>query len=78
MQNQVIQMMLNQLKQKNPQMFQMVDTAMKNNGNPMEIFKQVTNNYSPEQMQSFLERAKKMGIPDEVLQQAQSGIKPQA
>lgn len=58
-------------------MFQMMDTAMRNNGNPMEIFKQVTSNYSPEQMEKFYSRAKSMGIPEEVLTQVQNGINPQ-
>lgn len=53
-------------------MFQMVEQAQKSNGNPMDFFKQITTNYTPEQMNSLFARAKQMGIPDEVLQQVQN------
>ena len=67
MQNQLIQMMLNQLKAKNPQLFKFVEQAQKNQSNPQEIFKQLTNNYTPEQKQALFERAKQFGIGDDVI-----------
>ena len=62
---------MNQLKAKNPQLFQVVKQAQRNNGNPMDLFKQVTNCYTPEQMTNLFDKARQMGVPDEVLKQIQ-------
>ncbi len=62
---------MNQLKAKNPQLFQVVEQAQRNNGNPMDLFKQVTNGYTPEQMTNLFDKARQMGVPDEVLKQIQ-------
>lgn len=72
MQNQLISMMMNQLKMKQPQMFQLVEQARKNQSNPMEMFRDVTKNYSPEQMENLINRAKQFGVPEEVLQNIQN------
>lgn len=56
-------------------MFQMVEQARKNNKNPMELLKQATQNYTPEQMNGLFERAKQFGIPEDVLEQAKNGVK---
>lgn len=40
----------------------------------MELFKQVTNKYSPEQMNSLFNRAKQMGVPNEVINNLKNGI----
>lgn len=56
-------------------MFQVVNQIKQNNGNPMDLFKQVTSKYTPEQMDSLFNRAKQMGVPDDVLEQAQKEIK---
>ena len=53
-------------------MFQIVEQAQKNNADPMELFKQVTNGYSPEQMQNLMSQARNMGFPEEVLKQIQN------
>lgn len=80
MQNQIAQMLTNhlqgQLKNSNPQAFQRYEMMRKSNGNPMEIFNQMTSGYSKEQMQNFMSFAKNFGIPDEVLNQVQNGINP--
>ena len=55
-------------------MFQMVEQAQKNKNNPMEMLKEITKNYSPEQVNGLFERAKQFGVPDDVLKQAQDGI----
>lgn len=65
--NQAINMMMNQLKMKNPQAFQQLEEIRKNNGNPQELLKQATNNYSPEQMQQFIKFANGFGISNEQL-----------
>ena len=72
MQNQIIQMLMNQLKIKNPQMFQTLEKAIQNKDNPMELFKQVTNGYTPEQMQSLMTQARNMGFPEDILNQIQN------
>lgn len=41
----------------------------------MELFKQITNNYSEEQMKSIWENAKRFGMPNEAIQQIQQEIK---
>ena len=53
-------------------MFQIVEQAQKNNTNPMELFKQVTKGYSPEQMQNLMNQARNMGFPEDVLKQIQN------
>lgn len=40
---------------------------MKNQKNPQEVLKQMTNNYSPEQLQQFRQFANGFGINDEQL-----------
>ena len=60
---------------KNPQVFQMVEQARRSNGNPIELFKQVTNGYSPEQLNGIFSRAKQMGVPEEYINQLKNGIK---
>ena len=69
MQNQMLQMLMNQLKAKNPQMFQMVEQARQNQSNPIEMFKQVTNNYSPEQMNNFYQQIERMGFSPDLIEQ---------
>ena len=68
-------MLANQLKAKNPQMFNFVEQAIQNKNNPMEIMKNITKNYTPEQIDVLIEKASKMGIPEEVLEQVKQGIK---
>jgi hypothetical protein len=64
--------MMGQLKAKSPQAFQIIEQARSNNSNPMDLFKQVTNGYSSEQMNSLFARAKQIGVPDAILQQIQN------
>lgn len=67
MQNQMMNLLMNQLRARNPQMFNMIDQARKNNNNPEELFKEVTKNYKPEQMEQIFNKAKQFGIGDEVI-----------
>lgn len=48
-------------------MFQFLEQAQKNKSNPQEIFKQVTKNYKPEQMENLFNRARQFGIGDDVI-----------
>lgn len=41
----------------------------------MEMFKQITNNYKPEQLESLFDRAKRIGVPEEYIKQVKNGIK---
>lgn len=50
-------------------MFQMLEKAQQNKSNPMELFKQVTSKYTPEQMNNLINVAKQYGVPDDVIQQ---------
>lgn len=55
-------------------MFQFLEQAQKNKSNPIDMLKQITKNYSPEQVNGLFERAKQFGISDDVLKKAQDGI----
>ena len=74
MSNQITTMLMNQLKIKNPQMFNMISQAQKNKQNPMELFNQVTSGYSQEQMNNLMAQARNMGFPENILNQVQEGI----
>ncbi len=67
MQNQMIMMLMNQLKAKNPQAFQMMEKAIQNKNDPMEIYKQITSKNSPEQMNMFYKKVEQMGFPSEII-----------
>ena len=69
-----MQMMLNQLKAKSPQVYQMVEQARQNQNNPMEMLKQITNNYTPEQLNNFYSQAEKMGFSTDLINQVKDGI----
>lgn len=67
MQGQLIQMLMNQLKAKNPQMFQLVEEARRNQKNPKDLFREITSKNSPEQMQSFYKQAEQLGFSPDLL-----------
>ena len=67
MQGQLINMLMSQLKSRNPQMFQMLEQARKNQGNPQEMLNSVIGKYSPEQMKNFRQFANNFGISNEQL-----------
>lgn len=62
------------MKAKNPQAFQQIEQLRQSNGNPMELLKQVTNNYDDKTKNAFFQQAKQMGFSDDLLNQIQSGI----
>ena len=74
MPNQLMTMLMNQLKMRNPQVFQMVEQARKNNSDPMDMFRQITSNYKPEQLNSLFDRAKQLGVPDDYIKELRNGI----
>lgn len=62
---------MNQLRVRNPQMFQMINQAKNSGANPKDFMKQVMNGATPEQMQNVLTQASNLGVPKEILSQIQ-------
>lgn len=50
-------------------MLKMVEQAQRNQNNPVEFFKQITNNRSPEQMNAFYKHVEQMGFPTDIINQ---------
>ena len=48
-------------------MFQMVEQAQRNQNNPIDLFKKVTNNRSPEQMETFYKKVEQMGFSPDII-----------
>ena len=65
------------MKIKNPQMFQRIEQLRQNQSNPIEIFKQVTNGYSNDQMNNFYNQARNMGFSDDLINQLKNGVDTQ-
>lgn len=61
---------MNQLKMKNPQMYQMLSQGKIN---PLDLLKQMASNY-PEQMGALFTQAQNIGFPNEVLVEIQNQI----
>ena len=57
----------NQLKSKNPQLFQQFQNLKQSQSNPKEIIDKMIGNYTPEQIQQFMQFAHGFGINDEQL-----------
>jgi len=56
-------------------MFQMLEQVKQNQSNPLDLLKQVTGNYTPQQLQNFYATAQNMGFPQEVLTEIQNQMK---
>lgn len=65
------------MKAKNPQAFRRIEQLMQNQSNPIEIFKQVTNGYSNDQMNNFYNQARNMGFSDDLINQSKNGVDTQ-
>lgn len=50
-------------------MFQMVEQAQRNQNNPLGLFKQITKNNTPEQMENFYKKIENMGFNSDVINQ---------
>ena len=68
----IIQTLMNQMKLKLPQNFQIAQNLMQNNGNPQVLVKQIMGNVSPEQKQNLLNQMKQYGCPNNILSQLQN------
>lgn len=71
-QEMMFQMLMSQLKTRNPQMYQTISQARSNGVNPQEFIKQMTQNSTPEQMQQVLTQAQQFGVPSDILAQVQN------
>ena len=72
MQNPLIQMLLGQLKVKNPQGHQVIQNLMQSNGNPQALLQQMVGNMSSEQKESLLNQCKNYGVPNDILSKVQN------
>ena len=70
--NPIIQVLMNQLQNKNPQGFQMINKMMNSGGNPEAMVKQMFGNATPEQRQQILNQAKSYGAPSDILSKLQN------
>ena len=70
--NPLIQTLLNQLKSKNANGYNMFNNIMQNGGNPEAILKQMMGNMKPEQRQQVLNQAKGYGVPENILAKIQN------
>jgi len=50
-------------------MFQFVEQAQKNKSNPQELFKEITKDYKPEQMNMIFDKAKQFGVSEDIINQ---------
>ena len=50
----------------------MVSEAMRNNGNPEGMLRQMMSNATPEQRQNLFNQAKGYGVPEDVLSKVQN------
>ena len=55
-------------------MFQFLEQARQNQSSPMDLLKQVTGNYTPQQLQNFYITAQRMGFPNDVLSEVQNQL----
>ena len=72
MMNNQVQNLMNQLQQKNPQAYNLIRQAQQQGINPNDLFKQVTRNYTPEQMNNLFANARQYGFPNDFLEQMQN------
>lgn len=56
----------------NPQLLNLYKQAGQGSVNPADVFKQVTQGYSPAQLEKLFEQAKQYGISDTVINQVKN------
>lgn len=49
-------------------MFQFIEQAQKNQSDPQELFKQITKDYKPEQIDMIFNKAKQFGVSDDIIE----------
>ena len=50
-------------------MLKMVEQARQNQSNPIDLFRQITNKRSPEQMNAFYKQIEQMGFSPDIINQ---------
>lgn len=65
-------LLMTQLRAKNPQIASQISNAMNSGSNPQEIIKQMLGNANQEQIKSVLNQAKQFGVPEDILKQVQN------
>jgi hypothetical protein len=70
--NPMLSMMMNRLRNINPQGYQTVNSMMQSGGNPKQLLQQMVGNADNNQMQHVLQQGRSMGIPDNILSQLQN------
>ena len=70
--NQMMQLLMTRLQNKNPQGYKTINELMRNNGNPRMILQQMLGGATPEQKQSLLNQAKSYGVPNNILSEIQN------
>lgn len=55
------------MKARNPMMFQFINQAQRNKSNPVDLFKEITKGYKPEQIEGIFNQARQFGIGDDVI-----------
>lgn len=48
-------------------MYNLLNQAQKNQRNPEEMFKEITKDYKPEQMEKIFNQARQFGVSDDVI-----------
>lgn len=64
--------LMNMLKQRNPQGYNMINQLRQNGTNPNAMLNQIMRNMQPQQRQQLLQNAKQYGTPDNVLSRFQN------
>lgn len=68
----MLNMVMNLLKNKNPQMFNGINQAMQSGQNPQGLVKQVMGSMSPQQREMVIKQASEAGCPSNILSQIQN------
>ena len=61
------QLLMNQLKNKNPMVYQEFEKMKNGNVNPQDYLNQIMKNYTPEQKDKFVQYAQGFGLTEEQL-----------
>lgn len=72
MANPAMNIMMNMLRNRNPQAFNSINQAMQMGTDPRGFVKQFVSKATPEQMQSVMQQAQQMGVSPEILKNLQN------
>ena len=72
MNNAILNIMMNRLKQTNPNAYSNINSLMQSGGDANGLLNQVLSNATPEQKQNLFQQAKQFGCPDNILSQLQN------